>query len=129
MFRYRHLTLLLALGILFGGCAEPTRQPQRLRLINNSAFPIKNLIVIFPEERIAFGDITAGGMTEFKSFRAGVFGYAAYSFDIDGVQVTQPVTDWMGEQPLQGSAFTYVIEFDPGQLVPKKIRLVEVIKE
>ncbi len=129
MCRHYLIYLLLALGFLLAGCAAPTRQPQRLRLINNSTHGIEKLTVVFPEERIAFGDVGPGARTDYQHVPKGVFRYAAYSFLINGLLVTQPVVDWVGEKPMEGDTFTYVVEFDPDRQFPEMIRLIEAIRE
>lgn len=124
MISFRHLALLVTSSIMLTGCVTP--QPSRLRIVNTSAFAIENLTVIFPQEQIAFGNIPAGATTEYRPAPAGVYRYAAYRFLINGALVTQPVTDWLGEKPLEGQVFTYILEFDPTLLVPQMIRLVQV---
>jgi hypothetical protein len=105
-------------------------QPQRLRLTNQSALPLYGLLVIFPNERVDFGDIPAGATTAYKVFSRGVYRYAAYNVEVDGQKYRQPVIDWIGETPIPGAAFTYILEADPtrwktqGQV----IRLVKVVK-
>ncbi len=64
--------------------------------------------------------------TEYRTVPSGVYGYAAYRFDANGVTVTQPVIDWVGEQPMEGQAFTYIIELDPSLPSLQWIQLVEV---
>jgi hypothetical protein len=78
--------------------------------------------VVFPEEEIAFGDVPAGATTGYLDVPQGVYAYAAYRLVVDGEQVTQPVIDWVGEEPLEGKAFTYTIDYDPIQ----RIQLIEV---
>ena len=87
---------------------------QRLRVVNMGAFTIHNLVVIFPGERIEFGDVPAGATTEYQDVREGVYGYAAYQFDVDGETVTLSVLDWVGEEPRSGRLFTCEVNFDPG---------------
>jgi len=45
---------------------------------------------------------------------------------VNGQQVTQPVIDWVGEQPRPGKSFTYVISFDPTNPNMQAIELQEV---
>ncbi|HEY9087875.1 MAG TPA: hypothetical protein VIO36_06880 [Anaerolineaceae bacterium] len=103
----------------------PTAKPgeagsTRLRITNAGSAPIKNLTVLFPEEEIFFGDIAAGATTEYLPVKNGVYGYAAYRYELDGEQVTQPVIDWVGEEGKQGS-FTYTIDFDPTRAAMQRI--------
>jgi hypothetical protein len=121
------ILFLILLGALVSGCASQTAQGSRLRITNSGSLPIDNLLVIFPGDRIRFGDISAGTTTEYKDLPNGVLKYAAYEFEIDGQTAHQAVIDWVGESPMPGSLFTYTIDFDPSR---KKtgaiIRLVNV---
>lgn len=143
----------LFIGLLAVGCTGPTRMPtvspateqapkpvtetpnsafhpQQLRVTNQSPIPLQNLVVIFPEERIEFGEVPADATTEYQEAMHGVYRYAAYEVELDGRKYTQPVIDWVGEVPMQGEAFTYILEADPSRWETNNqvIRLVEVIE-
>ena len=120
---YKVLLLTALLGLILSGCNRQSAEVPRLRITNNGSVPIKNLVVLFPEESIVFGDIPAGTTTEYKDVPNGVFSYAAYQFEVDGEVFTQPVMDWIGESPMSGTLFTYVIDFDPDGA---RIQLIEV---
>ena len=115
------------LGIVLSGCNLPSADVPKLRISNSGSIPIKNLVVLFPEDRVEFGDIAAGATTEYKDVPKGVFSYAAYQFEINGDFITQPVIDWVGETPMKGFQFTYVIDFDPNRVsTGDRVRLLEV---
>lgn len=121
-----HLAILfLALSLVVSGCA-PFGSGARLRITNAGTVPIQNLVVLFPEERVEFGDVPAGATTDYRPVANGVYNYAAYSFDLAGSNVGQPVIDWMGEEPLEGEAFTYVIDLDPSRDPVMLVQLQEV---
>ena len=90
-------------------------QFQRLRITNQSALTLHDLVVRFPDERIEFGDVPGGTTTEYRDVPQGVYRYAAYDVEVNGQKYQQPVVDWMGETPMQGEVFTYLIEADPSQ--------------
>ena len=117
------LLLTALLGLILSGCNLQSAEVPRLRITNNGSFPINNLVVLFPEETIEFDDILAGTTTEYKDVPNGVFSYAAYQFEVDGEAITQPVIDWVGESPMNGTLFTYIIDFDP---YGARIQLIEV---
>ncbi len=120
----RKVFLLTALlGIISSGCNLRSAEVPRLRITNTGSVPIKNLVVLFPEESIEFGDLPAGTTTEYKDVPNGVFSYAAYQFEVDDEVITQPVIDWIGESPMKGTLFTYVIDFDPDGA---RMQLIEV---
>ena len=103
-------------------------QPQKLRITNRSAITIHDLYVRFPDEKIAFGDVLPGVTTDYQVFSRGVYRYAAYDVVVDGQEYQQPVTDWMGETPLDGEAFTYILGVDPAKWVTEGqvIQLIDV---
>jgi heat shock protein HslJ/Tol biopolymer transport system component len=85
----------------------------RLRVTNDSPYHLDRVVVIFSDERIAFGSLAAGETSTYRAVRRGVYGYAAYNVVVDGQTIDQPVVDWVGEQPLDGESFTYVLSIDP----------------
>jgi WD40 repeat protein len=103
-------------------------QLQRLRITNQSTFTLHNLVVRFPDERIEFGDVPGGTTTEYREISQGVYRYAAYDVEVNGQKYQQSVVDWIGETPMQGESFTYIIEVDPTrwQTEVQVIRLVQV---
>ena len=60
-----------------------------------------------------YGDVPAGATTDYVEMPGGVYGYAAYDFELDGAMTQQAVIDWVGEKPLSGSDFTYTLLFNP----------------
>lgn len=124
---YKVFVLAIFSVLVLSACNSDTKEVQRLRITNNGSTPIKNLVVCFPEDYIAFGDIPAGTTTEYKDVPNGVYGYAAYKFEVDGEIVTQRVVDWVGENPMSGILFTYTIDFDPNrENTWSRIRLTDV---
>jgi hypothetical protein len=125
----RKVFLLTAIwAIALSGCNSRYVEVPSLRITNNGSVPIKNLVVLFPHDRIEFGDVPAGITTEYKEVTNGaVFRYAAYQFEVDGQMVTEPAIDWIGESPMSGILFTYIIDFDPNRTnTGDRIRLIEV---
>ena len=122
------LPLLIAVwAVVLSGCNLRAANVPSLRIINNGSVPIKNLVVLFPQDRIEFGDVPAGTTTEYKEASNGVFRYAAYQFEVDGQTVTEPAIDWIGENPMSGILFTYTIDYDPNRTnTPGRIQLIEV---
>jgi hypothetical protein len=118
---------LLTLGVLTScGASEET---PRLRVINHGREPIKDLVVVFPEEEVVFGDVAPGETTEYQVLDQGIYRYAAYRFQVEGEIVTQPVIDWVGEEPVPGDAFTYVLDYDPTRAQMQQVQLVEVTQD
>jgi hypothetical protein len=122
------VTVALIVGMALVACTPPAVQTQtpRLRITNSGVQPIENLIVWFPEDQIEFGDIPAGATTESKDVPNGVYRYAAYRLEVEGQMITQPVIDWVGEEPLLADRFTYTLDFDPSRPQMQMVQLLEV---
>lgn len=127
--KFAVLFALLSLGLAAcaGAVATPTPTPpppvppspsfptQQLRLVNQSAYTLENLVVRFPESEVAFGDLAPGETSDYREVPLGVYRYAAYRVDVEGQHYEQPVIDWVGEVPLPGTAFTYLLDADPAK--------------
>jgi hypothetical protein len=119
---FRIIMFLLAIAFL-NGCAgastaadpaSPTSQSkQQLRLVNQSSILLHNLIVRFPNDQVSFGDLPGGTTSEYRNVPNGVYAYAAYTVEIEETKYDQPVIDWVGEVPMTGKAFTYILTVDP----------------
>ncbi len=120
--------LLVAFSLVLAGC-RPFGSSDRLRVTNAGTVPIQNLIVLFPEDKVEFGDVPPGATTEYEPVPNGVYSYAAYSFDLAGSNVGQPVIDWVGAEPLEGEAFTYVIDLDTSRDSVSLIQVQEVQRD
>lgn len=103
--------------------------PQRLRITNQSTFPLHGLVVRFPDERIEFGEVPAGATTGYQEVALGVYRYAAYDVEVKGQKYQQPVVDWVGETPMPGATFTYILGVDPAkwEMEGQVIQLIEVL--
>lgn len=136
MERRRVGTVVVVLTALLCGCAgsSPTSpsagtpsagaSAPLLRLVNVGAVSISGLVVIFPDERLEFGDVPAGTSTVYRPVSRGVYRYAAYQARLGDRIVSQPVIDWVGELPMRGEAFTYTIEASEGPASGITIRLL-----
>ena len=109
--------------------AQPAPSFQTLRISNAGARSLEGLVVVFPDERVAFGDLAAGGTTPYRAFSKGVFRYAAYEHRVGATTISQPVTDWVGELPMPGQAFTYSIEAVDGPPRGLNIKLVSTTRD
>jgi hypothetical protein len=120
------LKQLIALYSLFTlclvGCAPVPSAPARLRITNTSAFTIKQVTIIFPNERISFGPVVAGASSDYQAVLHGVYDSAAYELLVNRQTIVQPVIDWVAAQPLQGDQFTYMLTIDLHQTEGSQIR-------
>jgi len=101
--------------VLFGCGQVATVQPDapQLRITNASEFVLDRVVVIFPQEQITFEAVAPGATTAYQPVAKGVYNYAAYEMTFDGGTIKQDVIDWVGEVPMAGNAFTYVLSVDP----------------
>ena len=117
-----------------GSTAQSTPKPtalQKLRITNQSTFSIQNLVVRFPEDQVSFGEVLPGETTDYQVIPHGVYQYAAYDFEVEGETYQQPVIDWVGEVPMNGKDYTYIIDVDPSKWETKgqAIELVQSIED
>ena len=90
-----------------------TLSPQKLRITNQSAYTIHDLFVRFPEEWVEFGDVIPGETTDYRVVSRGVYRYSGYKIELNGQEYQQVPYDFLGESPMNGNAFTYVLILDP----------------
>lgn len=130
--------LLILVLLMASACTAPMREgvPTQLRIANAGAENIKNLVVLFPGEfstslavRVEFGDVPAGSISNYVIASRGVYRYAAYEYESGGQRILQPVMDWVGEKPLEGSKFTYRLKLDLSKTVGEQIELVDVLTD
>ena len=114
------------LGLVGCGSVDSEADTSRLRITNAGTEAIVNLTVRFPDDRIGFGDIPAGATTGYRDVPNGVYSYAAFSLEIDGALVSQPVIDFVGEVPMEGNAFTYTLVVHPRGAPFEIVELVSV---
>ncbi len=138
--KYKNLFWLPALLLLLGACAAkeevatPAPLQQQLRISNSGSTDINDLVVIFPglnsEMEVAkldFGDLPAGQTSQYQDAPTGVYRYAAYTYTLEGREITQAVTDWVGEGPMNGSKFTYQLLLDLKKPEGNQVRLAKTV--
>ena len=88
---------------------------QKLRVTNQSSLTIQHLVVRFPKDQIDFGEVLPGATTDYQDAPNGVYRFAAYDAVVNGKEYQQPVRDWVGETPMEGKTFTYILDVDPAK--------------
>jgi hypothetical protein len=128
---FRRAISLVVISFIAGavGCTEVAPDVSRLRIRNGGSFPATKLTVLFPMDQIDFGDVAPGATTAYRPVPNGVYRYAAYRLEVDGQIVTQPVIDWVGEVPMDGTAFTYTIALDPSRPRLQIVQLIGVTED
>ena len=110
------LVALLLAATSLSACSSPTAVTNHLlRISNTGSVAIQGLQVLFPDETLTFGSVLPGATTTYVAVSRGVYGYSAFRFTVDGATIAQPVIDWVGEEPLDGTTFTYVVELTKDQ--------------
>lgn len=93
--------------------SEPSSAVSRIRVVNESGEDLRDLHLLFPEERVAIGDVAAGAASAYVEVLSGVYSYSAFRFLLGGESVVQPVIDFGGQTPLPIDDYTYVLGVDP----------------
>lgn len=83
-----------------------------LRIMNSSEQHLGQLKLYFASESVEFGDVPAGSFTPYIHVSRGVYSYGAFTFMVNGALKEQGVADFVGEVPLKGGAFTYILGYD-----------------
>jgi hypothetical protein len=97
--------------------------------VNGGRVTIQDLVVQFPSSSITVGSVAAGATTGYAPAPKGVYSYAAYRFVAGGVTINQPVVDWVGEQPLEGTKFTYTVAQATAPSGGPRIQLLQVTRD
>ena len=128
------LFALISACTLQKNTATPTPELQQLRITNRGSSDITGLVILFPGSspeaeatKIEFGDLPAGQTSAYRSVPSGVYAYAAYNYRIGDREVTQAVTDWVGESPLAGKKFTYQLALDLQKIDGDQMQLIDVL--
>jgi hypothetical protein len=78
---------------------------------------------------VTFETVSVGTTTTYLQVPNGVYAYGAFQFVVDGILIRQPVIDWTGESPLDGTAFTYSLELVTSPSGGSMIRLTKVSRD
>ena len=98
-----------------------------IRVANRSAVEMRNVVVKFPSQTEAYGDIAAGTATDYRQVSR-AYRYAYVEAVIDGKQaVLQPI-DYSGEPLLSGGYYTYALKYNP-EAIEKHDRLLFQMEE
>ncbi len=129
---FQWVVIVLAL-VAAVGCASQQPATPQLRVENVGQVDLTSLVVLFPGEtamsearRVVIGDVAAGVVSSYVDAPAGVYRYAAYEYILNGKTVNQFVIDWVGEEPVVGSQFTYRLRLDPTKVQGDQVELVAV---
>src|SRR5215813_5276850 len=109
-------------------CARCGSHDAELRIHNIGPAPLENVTVVFPNVEVRFGDVPGRSVTPYATVRRGVGPYAAFRFISNGAHVQQNVTDFVGWKPINGAAFTYRVQLEPGVSQPF-LRVIDVVKD
>lgn len=93
-------------------CAANGVDAPCLRVINDSDQELEILTLGFPFESVDYGRVAAKSISAYMHVPKGVYPYASYFVRIEDASFRQGVPGFVRESPLQGAAFTYVINFN-----------------
>ena len=87
---------------------------QKLRLINQSKYTLRMVVLRFPASQVAFNDLVPGQASVVRDLPYGIYSQAEFSAKVDTNNYYDDTgMSWAGQAPLKGSAFTFVIDVDP----------------
>jgi hypothetical protein len=105
----RRYLAIAALALLAASCAlvGPAGTPA-IRVANRSTQDFDRVLVNFYDQEVDYGALRAGATSEYRSTRV-AYSYARVEVRIDTTRlVIQPI-DFVGETPLGGGNYTYVL--------------------
>ena len=102
----------LALALSMAGCSTVGPEAAELRIHNAGTEPLVALTVYSPGSEVDFGTINPGQTSDYRVMPGGVYHYSAFAYTHNGERVEQPVIDFVGESPMQGSRFTYTLSLN-----------------
>ena len=119
---------LFLLGLVLTACSALDPDPASLRITNASSMELVELKVFSPGSEVSFGTINPGETSEYRVMPGGVYPYTAFEFTHEGQRVSQPVTDFVGEEPMRGSRFTYTVNMN-GAPEPPFLFISSVVRD
>ena len=104
-------SLALALLLAIPGCDSPVWPgggDVRIRIANLTPFPFERVDVVFPEDEVSYGAISAHGMSDYRDVST-AYRYAYIEVQIAGDElVIQPI-EYVGENKLGAGKYTYAL--------------------
>ena len=95
------------------GCSNPfSSDDTRIRLRNASSFELTDVTFAPGRPRLEFDRIAPGEVTDYRSAN-GAYSYGYLDVLVDGVRRTLQPIDYVGEEPLDGGEYTFVITIEP----------------
>lgn len=113
-------TYLLVFAILLSGCSiiNSDEDPEhvQLRIKNTGTVDFSNVTVSFTGNPLSFGAVTAGQISNYRTFAVAYhYGFIEVETPDDVYQLV-PI-DYVGERPLEKGNYTFALKIEDGTLV------------
>ena len=79
-----------------------------IRIQNNSTFPFQRVDVVFPEDEVSYGAISAHSASDYRGVSK-AYRYAYVEVEIAGEELRIQPIDYVGESLLDAGKYTYVL--------------------
>ncbi|HLR37676.1 MAG TPA: hypothetical protein VK084_06505 [Chitinophagaceae bacterium] len=104
--------ILLFLYLPFGiGCDKQVHQESEqvyLRIINKSEFNFSSVVVSFGDKKQQYENIPSGEKSTYLKFKK-AYRYGLVKVETDSSVYRIHATDFVGEQPLKGGKYSYIL--------------------
>ena len=115
MHRNTFRILLLLAALIIGGCGLVNSVENGgavlLRVTNASDNDFQSVFVSFPQGDAEFGAVAAGEVTAYREL-PGAYHYGYVEVVAEGDTLRMMPIDYVGEKPLQGGRYTFVLDVD-----------------
>jgi hypothetical protein len=99
---------MICLGLIIILLSFTANADLEIRVANHSNVPIEEVRIGFPSQTEEYGTILPKGVTEYRVVKK-AYRYAQLAARIDGEEVVIQPFDYVGEKPLKGGKYTYVL--------------------
>lgn len=104
----RRIVIILAAAI--AACTSPfgPSGDVQVRVANNSSFAFERVEVVFPENEVDYGSVSAHGVSEYVPVET-AYRYAYIEVEVGGEVLTIQPIDYVGEKPIGPGRYTYLL--------------------
>lgn len=115
MYRNTLRSFLLFVALIIGGCGLANSVENGgavlLRVTNVSETDFESVFVSFPQGDADFGEVAAGEITSYHEL-PGAYHYGYVEVVAEGDTLRMMPIDYVGEKPLEGGRYTFVLDIE-----------------
>ena len=108
--RLQNVLVALFTPLLLAGCDDPAGPSSdiEVRVANLSTFPFASVDVVFPEDSVDYGAVSANGISAYRRVSK-AYAYALIIVQVGGEELRIQPIDYVGEPELQPGRYTYLL--------------------